>query len=148
VIFLRASAILCVLLILTACGSVVESTFTEITPEPSEPEASTTPIPSVICDFFAAGGPNDHFTDASIAAIEAVSGVIADPSEAVATRDAIDATQELAARVSGDERDDLLTLAEATDAAAMSGEGYGGWVDAFDAFYVKYAEQCGEEIAN
>lgn len=146
-IFLRASAILCVLLILAACGSVVESTFTEITPAPS-PETSTTPTASVICDFFAAGGPNDHFTDASIAAIESVSGVIADPSEAVATRDAIDATQELAARVSGDERDDLLTLAEATDATVISGEGYGGWVDAFDAFYVKYAEQCGQEIAN
>jgi hypothetical protein len=146
----RVMAILVIVLMLAACGSV-ESTFIpfiEITPQPSERTASTTPIASAICDFFAAGGANDHFTDATVAAIDFAAGKIDDPSEAVATRDAIVGTEQLAAGLTGAEREDLLTLADVADKAALSGQGYAGWADALNAFYVKYAERCGQPIAS
>lgn len=136
-------------LFLVACSQT--TTLSTALPSHQATQASTSAMAtaqSVICDFFAAGGPNDDFADAAIAAIDFAAGKIDDPSEAVATRDAINGTKELAARASGDERDDLLTLAEATDTAAMSGQGYVGWADASNAFYVKYAEQCGQEIAH
>ena len=143
------SVLIIALLGLAGCGGTqVQATFeTTRTPQATQASASAT-AESVICDFFAAGGPNDDFTDAAIAAIESAAGEIPDPSEAVATRDAINGTKELAARVTADERDDLLTLAEVTDTAAISGEGYTGWSDALNAFYVKYAEQCGQEVAH
>ena len=97
---------------------------------------------SVICDFFAIAGPNDDLAKAANAAISQ------QPGEAVATRHAIDSINKIAELASGVEKKDLLTLAGVLDNAALHGKGYAGWADAFKAFYVKYAGQCGAPIAS
>ena len=73
---------------------------------------------------------------------------IRDENEASPTRDAISGFEELAGSVNEEEAADLLTLASATNSAAMSGEVYVGWSAAYEAFYVKYAEACGAELAD
>jgi hypothetical protein len=102
--------------------------------------AQTATPASVICEAFVVGGPVDRTSDA---VIENLQG----GNPAQATREAITGYEEIAERASGEERDDLLALADAMDQAAMSGEGVNGWNAASEAFYVKYAEECGREIA-
>lgn len=123
-----------VVTILAGCGG---SSGAPESAQPASPEPAET---SVICDFYAAGGPGDSVVEAAIAAISG-------ESPAQPTRDAIDGMKELAARATGEEREDLLTFADVMNDAAMTGEDYVGWSDAHNAFHVKYAEQCGEEIA-
>lgn len=107
---------------------------------PATAAAGTPTAVSVICEAFSQGGPVDDAADAAIATIEG-------ENPAVPTRDAIDGFTAIAEHAAGEEREDLLAVAEAMDDAAMSGEGYVGWSDAHNAFYVKYAEQCGRQLA-
>jgi hypothetical protein len=81
--------------------------------------------------------------------LAAVNASILGENEALPTRQAIDELRAAAASAADPaERRDLTTLADVMDSAALSGEGYFGWADAYDAFYVKYAEGCGLEIAS
>jgi hypothetical protein len=81
--------------------------------------------------------------------LAAISASILEENEALPTRQAIDELRAAAASAADSaEARDLTALADAMDSAAMSGEGYLGWSDAYEAFYVKYAEGCGLEIAS
>jgi hypothetical protein len=123
--------------LLAACGGgVADATSTT----PTDGDSTAQPA-SVICDAFAEGGPVDRTTDAVIENLEG-------QNPAQATREAITGYGEIAERASGEERDDLLALTRAMKTAEMSGEGVNGWNAASEAFYVKYAEQCGFEVAD
>ncbi len=125
------------LLALTACGGQPTPAST-VTPTES---ASASPASvTVICDAFAEGGPVDLTT-------EAVIGNLTGENVTATTRSAIAGYEELAERATGDEREDLLAIADTMDAAELDGQGVMGWNDASEAFYVKYAEQCGFEVA-
>ncbi len=124
---------------LVACGGQ------ETVDETGDPSSAATPAPSepgsVICDAFAEGGSVDLTTDAVI-------GNLQGENIAATAREAISAYEDLAEQASGAERDDLLAIAAAMDDAEINGAGVLGWNDASEAFYVKYAEQCGAEIAD
>ena len=69
-------------------------------------------------------------------------------NEALPLRMAITEISMIAARDQDPtEKKDLTTLADALDTAALSGGGFTDWDPAFEAFHVKYAELCGQEIA-
>ena len=100
---------------------------------------------SVLCDYFAPGGPVDDLTTAAIASARQGRG----EEEAPLTRDAIATIEAIAARTTGEEQEDLLTLAEVVGNAALSGEGYVGWSAAEGEFLHKYADPCGySEVEN
>jgi hypothetical protein len=70
-------------------------------------------------------------------------------NSAVPTRAAIDAFRAVALSATDPvEKRDLTTLADAIDAATLSGGTFADWDPAYEAFYVKYATQCGMEIVN
>lgn len=92
---------------------------------------------SVICDFFAAGGPFDASDRAEFAALHSQA------EETEDTRVAIDGIKQIAKRASGEEKRDLLLLAGAMNDAAIGGLGYNGWSNAIAAFFEKYYQQCG-----
>jgi hypothetical protein len=74
---------------------------------------------------------------------------IMDENSAVPTRVAIDAFRAAAAKATNPvEKSDLTTLANTIDAATLSGGSFADWDPAYEAFYVKYATQCGMEIVN
>lgn len=126
--------------ILAGCAGGASSTEGEAAASATTEEVIA-PADSVICDFFAQGGPGDDLTDAAIADIRG-------ENSARPTREAIDGIEALADRADGEEQEDLLAFGNALDDAAISGEGFVGWTDAHNAFLVKYAEGCGVELAN
>jgi hypothetical protein len=128
------------LLIVAVAGCAPASNVGESVPASAGSATSPSAPASVICDAFAAGGPIDDLRDALIADMSG-------ENPAVPTRDGIDGLEALAERASGDEKQDLLVFASAVNDAAIAGEGTLGWNDAFEAFYVKYAEGCGQPIA-
>lgn len=107
------------------------------TPKPT-PEPTPAPV-SVVCDVF--GAAREHFIEAFNAEIL---GENAGPDLLNAGSD----IRGVIARAdNASEKEDITTLAHAFGIAAVSG---GGWVeadDAYEPFFVKYAEQCGLEIA-
>ena len=114
-------------------------------PAPASPAASSSPAPSAVASAVCAAlaGP---FRDYLLAATGAA---MLGENEALPTRQAIDELRAAAAGAADPgEEHDLTALADAMEPAAMSGDGYLGWSDAYEAFYVKYAEGCGLEIAN
>jgi hypothetical protein len=121
-------------LLLVSCAGTAPST-------PSPAVATEAPSSaSRVCEAFASGGPVDDARDAAIAALNG-------ENQAGPTRDAIEGFEDLASRASGEEQSDIDALAKAMDEAASSGEGYTGWSGAYDAFFVEYAELCGQEVA-
>lgn len=123
------------MLALVACGGQA----TPASPATAPPSASSADDQSVICDAFAEGGPVDLTT-------EAVIGNLTGENVSATTRDAISGYEALAERATGDEREDLIAIADAMNDAELRGEGVLGWNDASEAFYVKYAEECGFEV--
>ncbi|MGH2488686.1 MAG: hypothetical protein ACRDFR_03590 [Candidatus Limnocylindria bacterium] len=137
---------------------------------PARSPADSTPLASLegsaICGFFAEGGPESMITTpATIPAIAFPTTL-----EPGYWREAIDATNQFAERVSGEQRDDVLALAAALDAveaawdeAVMSYESATDQTalnealqEALDealggesgpqAFYVKYGPPCGQPL--
>jgi hypothetical protein len=114
--------------------------------------ASATPSPteaavSVVCEAF---GPDVDGVPTVEGYVEAVAsmadmadiGLDMSDHEAESTRKAIDALTSLAGRASGAEAEDLSTVADAMNDAALSGESYDVWSAAWDAFKAKYAVDC------
>lgn len=103
------------------------------------PIATSGPEASVVCDFFESVDPF---------ILEAAGASMRGDNEALPLRKAINLTEALAARARDlIEKKDLATLAGALDSAAMSGGSFSDWDPAYEAFYVKYAEQCGQKLA-
>ena len=126
--------------LVVACGLPKASAPGAAGPSPPAAPSEPATVESVICEFLPA--TQKHI-------LEAVDAALLDENEARPTRAAIDATEALATRATNPtEKADLASLASAMDAAALSGEGYLGWSPSYEAFYVKYATQCGWPLAN
>jgi hypothetical protein len=120
----------------TTSASSSESASATSPPNPSASASATSPSEkSVVCEWFAADGPRQKFIEAFAESITAGSTLYLQT-----LRVAITATEKLASRASGEERNDLLALAEAIDGVADDTH---AWRLLVDEFYVRYAEQCG-----
>jgi hypothetical protein len=117
----------------TTAGSSASATATVATATASE-------AASVVCEFYAPGGPNDDIS-------EAFKAVLDEDNPAAPMRSAIDKLKALAERASGEEQHDLANLADKLDEMALGGHPE-DMLDVTDPFYVKYADQCGAEVAN
>ena len=112
-------------------------------PSPTPPTAALT-----VCEYY--NGRPDQTTGKSAEKylVDAASAAMAGDNEALPLRMAITEISMIAARDQDPtEKKDLTTLADALDTAALSGGGFTDWDPAFEAFHVKYAELCGQEIA-
>jgi hypothetical protein len=147
------AASLAALVLIAACSgqgpapavSPSGSPTTEPTPSPvakPTPARTTTPAAvSIICGAFLSAGPIDHLRAAAV-------GDMTGANTATDVRTAINELAALAASATvASEHNDLSALATAIDTAVMAGGSFSDWDPAYEAFYVKYAQACGQPVA-
>ena len=148
---------------LAACGSgsplgsstpPVASPLGSSTPPVASPAAvaptasAATPAALTVCEYY--NGRPDQTTGKSAEKylVDAASAAMVGDNEALPLRMAITEISMIAARDQDPtEKKDLTTLADSLDTAALSGGGFTDWDPAFEAFHVKYADLCGQQIA-
>jgi hypothetical protein len=110
--------------------------------------SAATPAALTVCEYY--DGRPDQTTGKSAEKylVDAAGAAMVGGNEALPLRRAITEISLIAARDQDPtEKKDLTTLADALDAAALSGGGFTVWDAAFEAFHVKYADPCGQQIA-
>jgi hypothetical protein len=144
---------------LAACSSTPQGVSTAVpptvtqntpqTPAPA-PTPSATPVISalIVCEFFTGRPGQTSSKSAHQYLVDASGAAITGGNEALPVREAITEINLIATHdADPTEKKDLTTLANTLDSVALSGGDFTDWDPAFEAFYVKYAEPCGQQIA-
>jgi hypothetical protein len=137
---------------LVACGSGSpqrSSAPPVATPVAVVPTASpAAPAALIVCEYYNGRPDQTSGKAAEKYLVDAASAAMVGGNEALPLRKAITEITLIAAHdPDPTEKKDLTTLADALDTAALSGGGFADWDPAFEAFHVKYAERCGQQIA-
>jgi hypothetical protein len=128
-------AVIVVVALLAGCADGAATSSPTQAPATATSPASPPPV-SVVCEVYQQ--PADDIREAFQRELEGGNAT-------VQLRAAITGLEAIAGRAENpEEKEDILALANALDDAAISGE---SWIAHWDPFYVKYAKQCGAEVA-
>jgi hypothetical protein len=102
----------------------------------------------IVCEYYNGRPDQTSAKSAEKYLVDAASAAMVGGNESLPLRRAITEIGLIAAHdPDPTEKRDLTTFADTLDAVAMSGGGFTDWDPAFEAFHVKYAERCGQQIA-
>jgi hypothetical protein len=104
------------------------------------------PAGTAVCAIFA-DGTWDKLTDVIVGNLRNLVPGEEYTNLAKPLRDATRGLEADGMAASGEQRDDMIRMANPLDDAALSAD-YDRVIDLTDPFYVKYAEQCGQELAD